>query len=84
MASIDTQDISLTKHHTLYDAVDPTSALKNSASGKVIFITSYTSPCQNRGFRSATIYMDNAKSYKFLKYPTGPLDTEIVYIIFLS
>jgi len=39
MASIDIQDLSLTKHHTLYDAIDPTSALKNSASGKVIFIT---------------------------------------------
>lgn len=39
MASIDTQDLSLTKHNTLYDAIDPTSALKDSASGKVIFIT---------------------------------------------
>ena len=39
MASIDIQDLSLTKHHTLYDAIDPTSALKNSASGKVVFIT---------------------------------------------
>jgi NAD(P)-dependent dehydrogenase (short-subunit alcohol dehydrogenase family) len=39
MASIDNQDLSVTKHHTLYDAIDPTSALKGSASDKVIFIT---------------------------------------------
>jgi NAD(P)-dependent dehydrogenase (short-subunit alcohol dehydrogenase family) len=39
MALIDHQDISVTKHHTLYNAIDPASALKNSASGKVIFIT---------------------------------------------
>lgn len=39
MALIDDQDLPLTKHHTRYDAIDPTSTLKGSALGKVIFIT---------------------------------------------
>jgi hypothetical protein len=39
MSSIETQFLSLTEHHARYDAIDPASALRDSASGKVIFIT---------------------------------------------
>ena len=39
MSSIETQNLALTEHHDRYAAIDPSSALKGSASGKVIFIT---------------------------------------------
>lgn len=39
MSSLETQFLSLTEHHARYAALDPTLALKESASGKVIFIT---------------------------------------------
>jgi NAD(P)-dependent dehydrogenase (short-subunit alcohol dehydrogenase family) len=39
MSSIETQFLALTQHHARYDAIDPTSALRGSASGKVVFIT---------------------------------------------
>ncbi|NAO98927.1 SDR family NAD(P)-dependent oxidoreductase [Vreelandella titanicae] len=39
MSSLETQFLSLTEHHARYAAIDPASALKGSASGKVIFIT---------------------------------------------
>jgi len=39
MSSIETQNLPLTEHHDRYTAIDPSSALKGSASGKVIFIT---------------------------------------------
>lgn len=38
MSSIQTQFLDLTSHHARYDAIDPQTALKNSAAGKVIFI----------------------------------------------
>jgi NAD(P)-dependent dehydrogenase (short-subunit alcohol dehydrogenase family) len=38
MSSIETQFLDLTAHHARYAAIDPTSALKGSASDKVIFI----------------------------------------------
>ncbi|MCQ4319063.1 SDR family NAD(P)-dependent oxidoreductase [Stutzerimonas stutzeri] len=39
MSSLETQFLPLTEHHDRYDAIDPRTALKDSASGKVIFIT---------------------------------------------
>ncbi|WP_280548574.1 MULTISPECIES: SDR family oxidoreductase [unclassified Halomonas] len=39
MSSLDTQFLSLTEHHGRYEAINPAAALKDSASGKVIFIT---------------------------------------------
>ena len=39
MPSIQSQFLDLTAHHARYDAIDPQSALKNSAAGKVIFIS---------------------------------------------
>lgn len=39
MSSLETQFLPLTEHHDRYDAIDPRAALKDSASGKVIFIT---------------------------------------------
>lgn len=39
MASIDNQDLSVTKRHDLYEAIDPSTTLKGSATDKVIFIT---------------------------------------------
>ena len=38
MSSIQSQFLDLTAHHARYDAIDPGSALKASAAGKVIFI----------------------------------------------
>jgi NAD(P)-dependent dehydrogenase (short-subunit alcohol dehydrogenase family) len=38
MSSIQSQFLDLTAHHARYDAIDPQSALKDSAAGKVIFI----------------------------------------------
>jgi len=38
MTSIDNQDLSVTKRHDLYDAIDPSTTLKGSAADKVIFI----------------------------------------------
>lgn len=49
MSSIQTQFLDLTAHHSLYDAIDPKSALKDSAAGKVIFITG-----ASRGIGQAT------------------------------
>jgi NAD(P)-dependent dehydrogenase (short-subunit alcohol dehydrogenase family) len=49
MSSIQTQSLDLTGHHSIYDAIDPQSGLKNSASGKVIFITG-----ASRGIGQAT------------------------------
>ena len=39
MSSIETQFLSIKAHHSQYPAVDPKTALKGSASGKIIFIT---------------------------------------------
>ncbi len=39
MSSLETQFLSLTKHHARYDAIDPAAALKGSVAGKVLFIT---------------------------------------------
>lgn len=39
MSSLETQFLSLMEHHARYDAIDPASTLKDSASDKVIFIT---------------------------------------------
>lgn len=39
MSSLETQFLPLTEHHDRYDAIDPRTALKDSASGKVLFIT---------------------------------------------
>jgi len=39
MSSIQDQFLSLTTHHALYPAIDPATALKDSASGKVIFLS---------------------------------------------
>ncbi|WP_425039503.1 SDR family oxidoreductase [Primorskyibacter sp. S187A] len=38
MSSIQNQFLDLTSHHARYDAIDPRSALKNSAADKVVFI----------------------------------------------
>ena len=38
MSSIESQNLPLTEHHDRYAAIDPSSALKGSASGKVVFI----------------------------------------------
>lgn len=38
MSSIQSQFLDLTEHHARYDAIDPQSALKDSAAGKVVFI----------------------------------------------
>lgn len=38
MSSIESQFLDLTAHHARYDAIDPQSALKDSAAGKVAFI----------------------------------------------
>ena len=38
MPSIESQNLPLTEHHDRYVAIDPSSALKGSASGKVVFI----------------------------------------------
>jgi NADPH:quinone reductase-like Zn-dependent oxidoreductase len=39
MSFIEDQFLSLTTHHTPYSAIDPAAALKDSASGKVVFVT---------------------------------------------
>ncbi len=49
MSSIQTQLLDLTVHHDRYDAIDPSAALKGSASGKVIFIAG-----ASRGIGQAT------------------------------
>lgn len=49
MSSIQSQFLDLTAHHDRYDAIDPRSALKNSAEGKVIFIAG-----ASRGIGQAT------------------------------
>jgi NAD(P)-dependent dehydrogenase (short-subunit alcohol dehydrogenase family) len=49
MSSIQSQFLDLEAHHTVYDAIDPTSALKESARGKVIFIAG-----ASRGIGQAT------------------------------
>ncbi len=49
MSSIQTQSIDLTTHHSRYDAIDPQSELKQSASDKVIFIAG-----ASRGIGQAT------------------------------
>ena len=47
--SIDEQFLSFTAHHALYPAIDPRTTLKDSASGKVIFLTG-----ASRGIGQAT------------------------------
>jgi NAD(P)-dependent dehydrogenase (short-subunit alcohol dehydrogenase family) len=47
--SIQTQFLDLTAHHERYNAIDPTSALKNSAKGKVVLIAG-----ASRGIGQAT------------------------------
>jgi len=49
MSSIQYQFLDLTAHHARYDAIDPQSALKDSAAGKVIFIAG-----ASRGIGQAT------------------------------
>ncbi|MCB1472712.1 MAG: SDR family oxidoreductase [Rhodobiaceae bacterium] len=49
MSSIETQFLDLTVHHARYDAIDPTSALKDSAADKVVFIAG-----ASRGIGQAT------------------------------
>ena len=49
MSSIQSQFLNLTAHHSSYEAIDPTSALKNSASDKVIYIAG-----ASRGIGQAT------------------------------
>ncbi|MCP5088388.1 MAG: SDR family oxidoreductase, partial [Rhodobacteraceae bacterium] len=49
MSSTYTQSLDLTGHHTRYDAIDPKSALEQSASGKVVFIAG-----ASRGIGQAT------------------------------
>jgi NAD(P)-dependent dehydrogenase (short-subunit alcohol dehydrogenase family) len=49
MSSIQSQFLDLTAHHASYKAIDPTSALKNSASDKVIYIAG-----ASRGIGQAT------------------------------
>jgi NAD(P)-dependent dehydrogenase (short-subunit alcohol dehydrogenase family) len=49
MSSIQTQFLDLTAHHARYAAIDPTAALKDSASDKVVFITG-----ASRGIGQAT------------------------------
>lgn len=49
MSSIQSQFLDLSAHHARYDAIDPQSALKDSATGKVIFITG-----ASRGIGQAT------------------------------
>ena len=49
MSSIQTQFLDLTAHHSIYDAIDPKSTLKDSATDKVIFITG-----ASRGIGQAT------------------------------
>lgn len=49
MSSIQSQFLDLTAHHARYDAIDPQSALQNSASGKVVFIAG-----ASRGIGQAT------------------------------
>ena len=39
MSSIETQFLNIKTHHSQYPAIDPKTALKGSASGKIIFIT---------------------------------------------
>ena len=39
MSSIETQFLDIKSHHSQYPAIDPKTALKGSASGKIIFIT---------------------------------------------
>jgi NAD(P)-dependent dehydrogenase (short-subunit alcohol dehydrogenase family) len=48
-SSIQAQFLDVTAHHAIYDAIDPTSALKGSAAGKVIFIAG-----ASRGIGQAT------------------------------
>lgn len=49
MSSIQSQFLDLTEHHARYDDIDPQSALKDSAAGKVIFIAG-----ASRGIGQAT------------------------------
>ena len=49
MSSIQTQFLDLTAHHVRYDAIDQKAGLKDSASGKVLFITG-----ASRGIGQAT------------------------------
>lgn len=49
MSSIQSQFLDLTAHHSRYDAIDPQSKLKQSASGKVVFIAG-----ASRGIGQAT------------------------------
>jgi NAD(P)-dependent dehydrogenase (short-subunit alcohol dehydrogenase family) len=49
MSSIQSQFLDLTAHHAAYEAIDPTTALKNSASDKVIYIAG-----ASRGIGQAT------------------------------
>lgn len=49
MSSIQSQFLDLTAHHSRYDAIDPQTTLKDSASGKVVFIAG-----ASRGIGQAT------------------------------
>lgn len=49
MLSIQDQFLTLTTHHSLYPAIDPATALKGSASGKVVFLSG-----ASRGIGQAT------------------------------
>lgn len=49
MSSIQSQFLDLTAHHSVYDAIDSKSALKDTAAGKVVFITG-----ASRGIGQAT------------------------------
>lgn len=49
MSSIESQFLNLTEHHAKYGAIDPASGLKDSASGKVVFISG-----ASRGIGQAT------------------------------
>jgi NAD(P)-dependent dehydrogenase (short-subunit alcohol dehydrogenase family) len=49
MSSIPSQSLDLTSHSDRYDAIDPTTTLKNSAAGKVVFIAG-----ASRGIGQAT------------------------------
>jgi hypothetical protein len=49
MSSIQDQFLNLTTHRALYPAIDPATALKGSASGKVVFLSG-----ASRGIGQAT------------------------------
>ena len=70
MSSIQDQFPDLGAHHAVYEAIDPKSGLKDSASGKVVFIAG-----ASRGIGQATaVAFAEAKQPSFAQYAQRIVD----------